>query len=64
MSKKYTRQGVLDLNSIAGKSSGRKLEMPPQNQFCKHDRRKEFPISGDSKCLDCDMLWDHYGHPY
>ena len=54
MSKKFTKQGVRDLNHLQGKSVGRKLEpMPEVGMQCTHKRRRTDPLSGETYCLDC-----------
>lgn len=60
-----TRQGVLDLSHLKGKSVGRRLEMPPKapNQ-CKHSKTRKDEYSGDSTCLECGTTWNYLGSQY
>jgi hypothetical protein len=51
---KLTRQGVRDLSHIKGKSVGRKLELPPEQDTCKHLHVCEYG-SGWIRCEDCNM---------
>ena len=57
---KLTKQGVRNLDTLAGKGVGRKLDMPPVNQLCSHPEVQEFHYCGVMfhKCLTCGECWD------
>jgi len=57
---KLTNQGVRDLDSLPGKSLGKKYEMPPVSVDCKHppERIKKHRASGNSVCTVCNQEWD------
>lgn len=59
---KLTKQGVRDLNHLKG-PKGKKLDMPPSHQMCKHPERIRH-FSGDTQCKDCGVMWDWNGNPY
>lgn len=59
---KTTRQGVRDLSHIKGKSTGKKLEMPPDTFMCNHKNKSVPDRFGNVTCLDCGLMWDHRGN--
>jgi hypothetical protein len=49
---KLTRQGVRDLNSLVGKSKGRRIELPDSMlPPCPHTHMEEY--RGEDHCVDC-----------
>lgn len=60
---KFTKQGVRDLNTLPGKSAGKKLEAPPKHQLCQHPTVHEDFLSGVTTCQDCGESWDYDGRP-
>ena len=62
---KFTRQGVRDLNSLAGKPNTKKLSDLPKEGQCPHPANaKRLLPSGDTKCEACGQMWDWYADPY
>ena len=52
MTTKLTKQGVLDLNHLRGKSRGRKIELPETMlEPCKHRDTEEY--RGELHCIEC-----------
>jgi hypothetical protein len=67
MSNKYTRQGVLNLDHIKGKSVGRKLPEPPPDMFkCAKHNFEDFsePSLGLMKCSRCGLVCDWDGKSF
>lgn len=61
---KKTKQGVRDLNSLPGKSVGKKYVPPPVMAMdCSHKGSVRATETGESICLDCGQLWDWNGKP-
>lgn len=62
---KLTKQGVRDLNTLPGKSAGKKLTNPPSHQMCQHPASsiQEDFLSGVTTCKICGESWDYDGHP-
>jgi hypothetical protein len=63
---KYTRQGVLNLDHIKGKSKGIRLAIPPQDADmceCPVEAMDYDPHSGVSHCRRCSKCYDFDGKP-
>lgn len=63
---KLTKQGVRDLNTLPGKSKGRRLDdVPKEAKTCRHpsDSRR-IMHNGDSYCESCGAIFDWDGLPY
>jgi len=63
-----TRQGVLNLDYIKGKSRGIRLEMPPQmaGEDCDHygTVREIDAMNGISQCHKCGTKFDFNGNAF
>jgi len=57
---KMTRQGVRDLNTIKGKSVGKKLTLPPPGVIpCLHLKKNLFAHEdGATECGSCGQVWE------